>query len=150
MKDLFNAKLHMVQFKLLTNGATIPNKSTKGAAGYDITANKHCTLAAGERALVPTGWALQIPRGYYAEIRPRSGLAIKFGIDTLAGVIDSDYRGEVHVALINHSTKIDIEIQKGMRIAQLIFKQHESPNIMLVADLDETDRGNNGFGSTGT
>ena len=138
-----------VKFKLTSDTAKIPSRGSKEAAGYDITADECRTIRQNSRAVISTGWALQIPVGYYAEIRPRSGLAVKHGIDTLAGVIDSDYRGEVKVALINHSSEFPIEIHKGMRIAQLIFKKHESPNIMLVNELDSTDRGAGGFGSTG-
>ena len=91
---------------------------------------------------------MEMPVGYYAEIRPRSGLAVKHGIDTLAGVIDSDYRGEVKVVLVNHSDSTFI-IKAGDRIAQLVFRKHETPNIMIVDELGDSVRGAGGFGSTG-
>jgi dUTP pyrophosphatase len=91
---------------------------------------------------------MEMPDGYYAEIRPRSGLAVKHGIDTLAGVIDSDYRGEVKVVLINHHQE-DFTVSAGDRIAQLVFRKHEAPNIMLVDELGDSVRGAGGFGSTG-
>ena len=138
-----------VKFKTLTPTAKIPERGSAGAAGYDIYCDQSHTLVAGSRALISTGWAIQIPDGYYAEIRPRSGLAVNHGIDTLAGVIDSDYRGEVKVALINHSSEFGVEIQKGIRVAQLVFKRHETPAIMLVDDLCDSSRGSGGFGSTG-
>lgn len=139
-----------VKFKMLSSTTLIPKRATSGAAGYDIYCDKSKTIEArGGRALISTGWAMELPEGYYAEIRPRSGLAVKFGIDTMAGVIDSDYRGEVKVMLINHNKEFGFECQAGTRVAQLVFRKHETPNIMVVSELDDSPRGDNGFGSTG-
>ena len=124
------------------------NGASPDAAGYDIYADQFGFIIGGGRLTVSTGWAMEMPVGYYAEIRPRSGLAVKHGIDTLAGVIDSDYRGEVKVFLINHSDSTFI-IKAGDRIAQLVFRKHEAPNIMIVSELGDSVRGVGGFGSTG-
>ena len=137
-----------VKFKMLTATTLIPERASQGAAGYDIYADQSGFITDyGGRLTVSTGWAMEMPSGYYAEIRPRSGLAVKHGIDTLAGVIDSDYRGEVKVILINHSDSTFV-IKAGERIAQLVFRKHETPNIMLVDELGDSVRGAGGFGST--
>ena len=140
--------MNPVKFKMLTATTLIPERASKGAAGYDIYADQSGFIIGGGRLTVSTGWAMEMPDGYYAEIRPRSGLAVKHGIDTLAGVIDSDYRGEVKVILINHSDSTFV-IKAGERIAQLVFRKHETPNIMLVDELSESVRGAGAFGSTG-
>tara|TARA_R100000541_G_scaffold18894_2_gene28784 strand:- start:2250 stop:2675 length:426 start_codon:yes stop_codon:yes gene_type:complete len=137
-----------VKFKMLSDTTLIPERSSSGAAGYDIYADQSGFIVGGGRLAVSTGWAMEMPTGYYAEIRPRSGLAVKHGIDTLAGVIDSDYRGEVKVVLINHGDSTFI-IKAGDRVAQLVFRRHETPNIMLVDELRDSVRGSGGFGSTG-
>ena len=134
---------------MLSDTTIIPKRSSAGAAGYDIYADQSGFIVGyGSTLLISTGWAMEMPDGYYAEIRPRSGLAVKHGIDTLAGVIDSDYRGEVKVVLINHGSK-HFKIKAGDRIAQLVFRKHETPNIMLVDELGDSVRGAGGFGSTG-
>tara|TARA_R110002110_G_scaffold224354_1_gene438114 strand:+ start:6072 stop:6497 length:426 start_codon:yes stop_codon:yes gene_type:complete len=137
-----------VKFKMLSATTLIPERASPGAAGYDIYADQSGFIIGGGRLTVSTGWAMEMPIGYYAEIRPRSGLAVKHGIDTLAGVIDSDYRGEVKVVLVNHSDSTFI-IKAGDRIAQLVFRKHETPNIMIVSELGDSVRGADGFGSTG-
>ena len=137
-----------VKFKMLSATTLIPGRASPDAAGYDIYADQFGFIIGGGRLTVSTGWAMEMPVGYYAEIRPRSGLAVKHGIDTLAGVIDSDYRGEVKVFLINHSDSTFI-IKAGDRIAQLVFRKHEAPNIMIVSELGDSVRGVGGFGSTG-
>ena len=138
-----------VKFKMLSDTTLIPERCSGGAAGYDIYADQSgIVYDSGRTLLISTGWAMEMPDGYYAEIRPRSGLAVKHGIDTMAGVIDSDYRGEVKVLLVNHGSK-PFRFKAGDRIAQLIFRKHETPNIMLVSELSDSVRGVGGLGSTG-
>lgn len=108
------------------------------------------TMAPGARGLIPTGIAIALPAGYEAQVRPRSGLALKHGITALnsPGTIDSDYRGEVGVILINHGDQ-DFEITRGMRIAQMVIAAYMPVSWQRVAELAESDRGAGGFGSTG-
>ena len=131
-------------------GVDLPTPATPGAAGYDVTARTAITLAPGERALVPTGFKLAIPRGFEAQVRPRSGLALKHGITVLnaPGTIDSDYRGEVGVILVNLGREPFV-VEKGMRIAQLVFARVETAHFESVLALETTRRGGGGFGSTG-
>lgn len=130
----------------------IPQYKTPGSAGMDLYANieENFTLKAGERTLIPTGLKMQLPVGYEAQVRPRSGLALKHGITVLnsPGTIDSDYTGDVGVILINHS-KEDYVIEPGERIAQMVFAKYEQLPFNPVLFLMETERGENGFGSTG-
>lgn len=125
----------------------VPVYSTRGAAGADLTASEAVTLAPGERAAVATGLHLEIPPGHVGLVWPRSGLAVKHGIDTLAGVIDSDYRGEVRVVLVNHGRE-PFAIAKGDRVAQLLVQRVETATFVRAA-IDDTARGQGGFGSTG-
>ncbi len=125
----------------------LPIRKSKGAAGYDLSSVEDVTILARKRKLVDTGFRVCIPPGYYAEIKARSGMSLKY-IDIGAGVIDSDYRSNIFVLLINHDDK-DYEVKKGDRIAQLIFIKCENPNLVEVEELDETLRGGGGFGSTG-
>lgn len=144
-----------IKIKKLPHGENLPLPAyaTKGSAGMDLMAaiNEDITLKAGDRVLVPAGISLEIPLGMEAQVRPRSGLAIKHGITVLntPGTIDSDYRGEVAVILINLG-KEDFVITNGMRIAQMIIAHHERVDIKEVRELSGTERGNGGFGSTGT
>jgi len=133
--------------KLLTENARVPAIQSKGAAGYDIYSDQKLLLFPSERKLVSTGISLNIPNSYYGRIAPRSSLAVK-GIDVGAGVVDSDYRGEVKVLLINNSKDM-FEIKHGDRIAQLILEKIAHCEIQVVDNLDETERGEGGFGSTG-
>lgn len=130
----------------------LPKFETDLAAGADIRAalDNPMTLASGARALVPTGFAMALPAGYEAQIRPRSGLAYKHGVTVLnsPGTIDADYRGEVKVLLINHGGE-DFVIERGERIAQMVIAPITQAVFTAVADLDETARGTGGFGSTG-
>lgn len=128
--------------------AAVPEYATAGAAGADLRASEAVTLAPGERAAVPTGLRLEIPPGHVGLVWPRSGLAVRNGIDTLAGVIDADYRGEVKVVLVNHGRE-PFRIEAGDRIAQLLVQRVERPTFLRAADLAETHRGEAGFGSTG-
>lgn len=130
----------------------LPAYETEHAAGIDLRANlEHpISLASLERALIPTGLFIELPIGYEAQIRPRSGLAFKFGITVLnsPGTIDADYRGELKVLLINLG-KETFEIQHGERIAQMIIAKHEKVDWQLSNSLSETTRGEGGYGSTG-
>ncbi|MEN8914128.1 MAG: dUTP diphosphatase [Polaribacter sp.] len=129
-----------------------PNYETQGAAGMDLRANieKEITLKPLERAIVKTGLFIALPVGFEAQVRPRSGLAAKKGITVLnsPGTVDADYRGEIGVILVNLSND-DFIINDGERIAQLIIAKHERANWVEVNVLDETARGEGGFGSTG-
>jgi dUTP diphosphatase len=126
----------------------IPEYATDGAAGADLRALAETVLEPGARTAVPTGVRLQIPPGHVGLIWPRSGLAVRHGIDTMAGVIDSDYRGEVLVLLVNHGAET-VRIAAGDRIAQILFQKVERARLVAADTLDATDRGSGGFGSTG-
>ncbi|EAQ06823.1 dUTP diphosphatase [Yoonia vestfoldensis] len=133
----------------------LPRYETAGAAGADLRANLPdkgvVDLSPGARALIPTGLRMQIPQGYEAQIRPRSGLALKQGLTLLnaPGTIDSDYRGPVGVIVVNHGTEA-VQITHGMRIAQMVVAPVVQAQFVLVDTLSESLRGAGGFGSTGT
>jgi dUTP pyrophosphatase len=129
-------------------GGVLPEYASAGAAGADLRASGAVEIPPGGRAAVPTAVRLQIPPGHVGLVWPRSGLAVRHGIDTLAGVIDSDYRGEVRVVLVNHGDA-PFRIAAGDRVAQLLVQRVERAGFAAVPALDETDRGANGFGSTG-
>ncbi len=130
----------------------LPSYATIGSAGMDLRANIENPIILNplERALVPTGLYISVPHGYEAQVRPRSGLALKKGITVLnaPGTIDSDYRGEIGVILINLSDK-PFTIENGERIAQMVIARHEQGEFMPVEILDETERGEGGYGHTG-
>jgi dUTP pyrophosphatase len=132
----------------LTESAKAPTRGSQLAAGYDLYSSEEKVIKAGERALVSTGLAIAVPEGTYGRVAPRSGLAVKHGLDCGAGVIDADYRGEVRVLLFNLS-KDDYEVKTGDRIAQLVLEKIVNPPVEVVTSLTETDRGAKGFGSTG-
>lgn len=142
-----------LRLKRLHSGASEPAYQTAGAAGLDLAAclDAPVSLAPGEIIAVPTGWAVAIERGYEGQVRPRSGLATKHGITVpnAPGTIDCDYRGELRVALINLG-RTTFEITHGMRIAQLVISPVVRATVITTTDLDETERGSGGFGSTGT
>jgi dUTP diphosphatase len=125
-----------------------PDYASAGAAGADLRAHAAVEIPPGGRAAVPTGVLLEIPPGHVGLVWPRSGLAVRHGIDTLAGVIDSDYRGEVKVVLINHGTEA-FRIARGDRIAQILIQKVERAEFR-AAELRGTERGSGGFGSTGS
>ena len=131
-------------------GLPLPAYATPGAAGMDVVAAEEATLAPGERHAVATGFSVAIPEGFEIQVRPRSGLALKHGITVpnTPGTIDSDYRGELKVILINHGAE-PFPIQRGDRIAQLVLAPVTLAAWVEVAELDETERGAGGFGSTG-
>ncbi len=143
-----------VKFRRLAhaNNLALPGYATAGAAGMDIAAaiGQPICLQPGARIAVPTGFAIELPAGHEAQIRPRSGLALKHGV-TIAnapGTIDSDYRGEIAVILVNNGNQ-DFTITRGMRIAQMVLAAVTIINPIEADDLDETERAAGGFGSTG-
>ena len=135
-------------------GMPLPDYHSSGAAGIDLTAavqeGHPLTLKPGDRALVPTGLVLQIPEGFEAQVRPRSGIALRHGVTVLnsPGTIDADYRGEVMVLLINHGDE-PVNIARGERIAQLVFAPVTQATLVAVKSVSDTTRGGGGFGSTG-
>ena len=136
-----------------SEGLDLPKYATDLSAGMDLTAaiEEDITLNPGERTLISTGIAIALPAGYEAQVRPRSGLAIKHGVTVLntPGTIDADYRGEVGVILINKSDQ-EFTISRGMRVAQMVIAKYEQVMFQQVDNLDETARGAGGFGSTGS
>ena len=141
-----------IKYKVLEYAKDLPlmNYQTDGSSGMDLySANiSNITLEPLDRISIPTGICMSIPLGYEAQIRPRSGLFIKNGINANFGTIDSDYRGEICVLIINLS-KIDFIISRGMRVAQIIFNKIEKVDLKASVELDNTIRGEKGFGSTG-
>ena len=131
--------------------AILPVRSTPGAAGYDLFSTDNYVVLPGRRVVVSTGITVNLPEGTYGRIAPRSGLAVKHGLDTLAGVIDPDYTGEVKVVLQNLDFSQPFVIRPGYRIAQLILERFEVAEVVEVASecTQLTDRGASGFGSTG-
>ena len=151
MTDITNTT---IKVKVLDNSITLPKYETVSSAGMDIRAfipEGKIEIEPQERKLIPTGLCLEIPKGYEVQIRPRSGLALKNGITVLnsPGTIDADYRGELRVILINHSADRFL-ITNEMRIAQIVVAQFSRVDLLEVENLSETDRGEGGFGSTGT
>lgn len=142
----------IVRYNLISENAKAPQRMSEHASGYDLSAclDAPLILEAGTWKLIPTGLTLEIPPGFEAQIRPRSGLAAKFGIGILnsPGTIDADYRGEIRVILINHST-IDFTIEPGMRIAQMVFAQVIATELSESTELSDTKRQAGGFGHTG-
>tara|TARA_X000001036_G_scaffold111994_1_gene104923 strand:+ start:482 stop:964 length:483 start_codon:yes stop_codon:yes gene_type:complete len=156
-KEIANMPLSETKVKLMplenAVGLQLPSYATAQSAGMDLTAalQEAIEIGPGERALIPTGLAIALPEGYEAQVRPRSGLAIKHGVTVLnsPGTVDADYRGEIKVILINHG-KEPFTIERGMRIAQMVVERFETVKWDVVKDLEETERGMGGFGSTGT
>jgi dUTP pyrophosphatase len=128
----------------------LPRYETAGAAGFDLRADEPVALAPGERRLVPTGLAVEIPPGFEGQVRPRSGLALRLGVGMVnaPGTIDADYRGEVGVILVNHGRN-PVSFARGERIAQLVIGPVVRAELVLVDELGGSDRGDGGFGSTG-
>ena len=143
----------MVKIKVVNTGCQpLPAYATSQSAGMDLRANieSPITLHPMERTLVPTGIRIELPEGYEAQVRPRSGLALKYGITVLntPGTIDSDYRGELKVLLVNLSND-DFVVNAGERVAQMVIARHETATWEEVEVLDETERGEGGYGHTG-
>lgn len=134
--------------KLLNSDAIVPTRGSDSAAGYDLYSLKDVWINQSDIAVISTGIAMKVPLGTYGRIAPRSGLSVKYKLDVLAGVIDADYRGEIMVAIMNHSRQ-KVCLPAKSRIAQIIFEKIETPQLQVVEDLDETSRGSGGFGSTG-
>ncbi|HEY0839420.1 MAG TPA: dUTP diphosphatase [Vulgatibacter sp.] len=132
------------------NPLPLPSYATKGSAGLDLRADEAVALAPGERRLVPTGLAIQLPEGHEGQVRPRSGLALRHGVTLVntPGTIDSDYIGEVSVILINLGQE-PVRFERGERIAQLVIARHERATLVEVDALEPTSRGAGGFGHTG-
>jgi dUTP pyrophosphatase len=143
---MISVKIHMRQ------GALMPEYQSHGASGADLCAfiDEPYTLRPGETALIPTGIAIELPYGYEAQIRPRSGLAIKHGITLLntPGTVDSDYRGEIKI-IITNCGRNDFVITNGMRIAQMVFNKIYRGNFIIAESLSETERNDGGFGHSG-
>ncbi|CCC67801.1 hypothetical protein NCAS_0A12430 [Naumovozyma castellii] len=140
---------HQLKVQLRSATAKAPTKGSLTAAGYDIYASAPTTIPAQGQGLVSTDVSFTVPQGTYGRIAPRSGLAVKNGISTGAGVVDRDYTGEVKVVLFNHSTK-DFHVEVGDRVAQLILERIvEDAEVVVVESLEESARGAGGFGSTG-
>jgi dUTP pyrophosphatase len=139
--------LNVLRFKQLDSRAVLPQRGSALAAGLDLCAIEDVEVQPKQRALARTGLAVAIPPGFYGRVAPRSGLAVKQGLDVLAGVIDSDYRGEICCVLYNTGDEL-ITLPAGSRICQLILEQIITPEAAWVNDLDATARGVGGFGST--
>ncbi len=134
-------------------GLQLPTYATEQSAGMDLTAalEEAIELAPGDRMLIPTGLSIALPDGYEAQVRPRSGLALKHGVTVLnsPGTVDADYRGEIGVILANMGQE-PFTVERGMRIAQMVIAQHAKVVWEVADELDTTERGTGGFGSTGT
>ena len=143
----------MIKVKIISDSGIYPEYETEGSAGMDIRAyiDEPVIIKPGERKLIPTGLRIQLPAGYEAQIRARSGLAIRNGITLInaIGTIDSDYRGEIKVGLVNLSDE-DHVIENGDRIAQMVIAEYKRAVLEPAEDLEETERGSGGFGHTGT
>jgi dUTP pyrophosphatase len=138
-----------MKVKLLTSAAKMPTSGSKEAAGYDLYSSEDAIIPPFGRLLISTGIAVAIPQKHYGRVAPRSGLAVHSGVNVLAGVVDSDYRGEVKVALHNTDPTETVFISTGDRIAQLIVTPIHKPVLEEVDNLEETERASAGFGSTG-
>lgn len=140
----------ILKIKREREGIPLPTYATLGSSGIDLRSAENLVIPPGEWRAISTGIRVELPPGYEAQIRPRSGLALKYGVTVLnsPGTVDSDYRGEVKVILINHGRE-PFEVKKGDRIAQMVIVKVERVDIEEVEELDETERGEGGFGHTG-
>jgi dUTP pyrophosphatase len=141
--------MSIIEYKRLDPSISRPMRLNSNDAGIDLRSCEEYVLAPQERMLIRTGISLKIPDGYYGRIAPRSGLAIKHGIDVLAGVIDAGYRGEIGVVLHNTDKDNSFNIHKDDRVAQLIIEKCYNMEFIEVENIDHSPRGNNGFGSSG-
>lgn len=139
----------MLKVKLLNNNATLPKRANIFAAGYDLYSSENCTIKPLKHAIVKTGISIELPVQSYGRIAARSGFTVKKHSHIGAGVIDCDYRGEIGIVVFNLDATNTIIIEKGNKIAQLIITPILTPQVVLVNTLNESDRGCNGFGSTG-
>ena len=142
----------IVQIQRIDKGLPLPEYARAGDAGMDVYSTIDCTIAPGQRAIVPIGIVIALPEGFVCFAHPRSGLAAKNGISIVnsPGTIDSGYRGEIKIILINTDAKETFEVKRGDRIAQLVFQKFESARFFEVEVLPESQRGGGGFGSTGS
>jgi len=138
-----------LQVSRLVDNAILPSRGSPKSAGYDLYSTDGYVVLPGHRVVVSTGISIQCPSGTYGRIAPRSGLAVKHGLDVLAGVIDPDYTGEIKVVLVNTDMRVPFFIKPGYRIAQLILESFVEADVVEVACMHETTRGDQGFGSTG-
>ena len=139
-----------LQVTRLTDNAILPQRSTPGAAGLDLHSAEGYVVLPGHRVVVSTGIAIKLPPGCYGRIAPRSGLAVKHGLDVLAGVIDQDYTGELKVVLVNTDMRLPFHIKPGYRIAQLVMEMYVHGDVIEVqGPPPPTERGDAGFGSSG-
>ena len=138
-----------IRIKLLNNSAKIPTKNSPDEAGYDLYSSDDYIIKPMERKLVKTGIAIAIPYGYYGHISDRSGMAFKKGAHCLGKIVDPTYRGELGVIILNTDMFEPIKIQKGDRMAQIIFKKYENVTFEQEESLDQSSRGEKGFGSSG-
>jgi dUTP pyrophosphatase len=136
-------------FKKLSPLAITPLRATEGSAGYDLYSPRSYIIECGQKALIPLDISIEIPPTHYGRLAPRSSLANKFAIDVLAGVIDSDFRGNIGLILINHDKENPFIIREGERIGQIIFEKISTPKLVEKKELEETVRGSGGYGSTG-
>jgi len=136
--------------KRLRPDAILPTRATGGSVGYDLYAVEDVTIGSLQFGTVKTGIAVAVPGGYYARIAPRSGLAVKYGLAVLAGVVDNDYRGEVKAVVANFAAGTgDVTLRAGDRVAQIILEACATPPVVELAELPGTERGEGGFGSSG-
>jgi deoxyuridine 5'-triphosphate nucleotidohydrolase len=140
--------MNILNFKRLDPRATLPTRGSASSAGLDLYSIEDITIEPRRRVLARTGLAVAVPVGFYGRVAPRSGLAVKNGLDVLAGVIDSDYRGEICCALLNTGDET-LRLPQGSRLCQLIIEQIITPSPAWAEELEETARGAAGFGSTG-
>ncbi|XP_076439337.1 deoxyuridine 5'-triphosphate nucleotidohydrolase-like [Babylonia areolata] len=139
----------ILKFAKLSKEASTPTRGSEQAAGYDLYSAYDYTVPAGGKVIAKTDIQIALPDGCYGRVAPRSGLAVKHFIDVGAGVIDQDYRGNVSVVLFNFAADADFEVKKGDRIAQLICERIYIPKLQELKTLNNTERGDSGFGSTG-
>lgn len=137
-----------MKIKKLQDDVIIPTYATAGSAGFDLHANTDVFIATGQTLAIPTGLAFEVPLGYELQVRPRSGISLKTDLRVILGTVDSDYRGEVKIIVQNVGREIDY-IRKHERIAQAVLSPIVQTEFEVVDELDQTERGSNGFGSTG-
>jgi len=142
------SEIELLSFKKLDLRATLPTRGSCASAGLDLYSIETVSLEPGQRAIARTGLAVAIPEGFYGRLAPRSGLATKKGLDVLAGVIDADYRGEIG-CLLHNAGQEKIELAENSKICQLIIEKIITPPAVWADNLDDTERGRGGFGSTG-
>ena len=138
-----------ISIKLLNSDSKIPSKLSQDDAGYDLYTSEDVLIKPMERKLIKTGVSISIPSGYYGHISDRSGMAFRKGAHCLGKIVDSTYRGELGVIILNTDMYETIKIQKNDRVAQIIFKKYENVNFVVEKFLDETKRGSSGYGSSG-